>query len=101
MRFHGPWSTGMTLNLDPVTIVNFLLAFIILVLGIVGYKESQNKTVLLIGTAFGLFALSHLITLLGYAAALDWFEIIIRIIAYLIVIYAMLGIVYRKNETLP
>ena len=87
----------MTLNLDPVTVVNFLLAFIILVLGIVEYKKSQNKTVLLIGIAFGVFALSHLITLLGYAATLDWFEIIIRIIAYLIVIYAMLGIVYGKK----
>jgi high-affinity Fe2+/Pb2+ permease len=89
----------MTLNLDPVTIVNFILTFIILVLGIVEYTKSRNTTVLLIGTAFGLFALSHLIILLGYAAMLDWFEIIIRIIAYLIVIYAILGIVYMKNET--
>ncbi len=88
----------MTLNVDPVTMVNFLLAVIILVLGIVEYKKSHNTTVLLIGTAFGLFALSHLVTLLGYAAILSWFLVIIRIIAYLTVIYAMLGIVYMKKE---
>lgn len=90
----------MTLNLDPVTIVNFLLAFIILVLGIVEYKKSHNATVLCIGAAFGLFALSHLITLLGYATILSWPLVIIRIIAYLTVIYAMLGIVYGKKEPL-
>jgi hypothetical protein len=101
VKFHGLWRTGMTLNLDPVTIINFLLAFIILVLGIVEYKKSSNTTVLLVGTAFGLFALSHLLTLLGYAAMLDWFVIIIRIIAYLIVIYAILGLVTKKKETAP
>jgi len=92
----GPGVIEMTLNLDPVTIANFLLAVIILVLGIVGYKKSRNTTVVLVGTAFGLFALSHLITLLGYAAMLEWFVVIIRIIAYLVVIYAILSIIYRK-----
>jgi hypothetical protein len=91
----------MALNLDPVIIVNFLLTLIILVLGIVEYRKSRNTTVLLIGAAFGLFALSHLLTLLGYAAMLDWFIIIIRIIAYLIVIYAILCIVTIKKETSP
>ncbi len=91
----------MMLNLDPVTLVNFLLAFIILVLGIVEYKKSHNTTVLLIGTAFGLFALSHLVTLLGYAAILSWFLVIIRIIAYLTVIYAVPGIVYPKKGPAP
>ena len=91
----------MMLNLDPVTLVNFLLAFIILVLGIAESKKSHNTTVLLIGTAFGLFALSHLVTLLGYAAVLNWFLVIIRIIAYLTVIYAMLGMVYMKKGSFP
>ncbi|HVN74071.1 MAG TPA: hypothetical protein VMT44_05710 [Methanoregula sp.] len=88
----------MTLNLDPVTLVNFLLAVIILVLGTVEYTNSRNATVLLIGAAFGLFALSHLITLLGYAATLSWFLVLIRLVAYLIVICAMVRIVYGKKE---
>jgi hypothetical protein len=89
------------LSLDPVTIVNFFLAVIILVLGMVEYKKSHNTTVLCIGAAFGLFALSHLITLLGYASALSGLLVIIRIIAYLTVIYAMLDIVYFKKEPRP
>jgi len=91
----------MTLNLDPVTVVNFILAVIILVLGMVEYAKSHNATVLFIGTAFGLFAISHLITLLGYADVLSWSLVIIRIIAYLIVIYAMVEIVYLKKRPSP
>ena len=91
----------MTVTLDPVTVVNFLLAVIILLLGIFEYKKSSDTMVLLIGTAFGLFALSHLLTLLGYAAAFDWFIIVIRIIAYLVVIYAILVIVRKNRETSP
>jgi len=89
------------LSLDPVTVVNFFLALIILVLGMVEYKKSHNTTVVCIGAAFGLFALSHLITLLGYAAMLSGVLVVIRIIAYLTVIYAMLGIVYFKKEPGP
>jgi glycerol-3-phosphate acyltransferase PlsY len=101
VKFRGLWSAGMTLTLDPVTVVNFLLGLIILLLGIFEYKKSSDTVVLLIGTAFGLFAFSHLLTLLGYAAALDWFIIVIRIIAYLVVIYAILVIVRKNRETSP
>ncbi|HXX55246.1 MAG TPA: hypothetical protein VEI81_04055 [Methanoregula sp.] len=88
----------MALNLDPVTLLNFLLAVIILVLGTVEYASSRNTTVLLIGAAFGLFALSHLVTLLGYAALLSWFLVLIRLVAYFIVIGAMVRIVYGKKD---
>jgi len=45
---------------------------------------------LLVGIAFGLFALSHLATLLGFREAWETFLIALRTLAYLLVIYALL-----------
>jgi hypothetical protein len=44
---------------------------------------------LYIGLAFGLFGFSHLLTLLGLAAGVASLLIAVRIIAYLLVVFAL------------
>ena len=74
---------------DPVITTNFVLCIVILILGIWAYAKKKGDAALYIGIAFGLFAVSHLMTLLGLAASLTVFLIVIRLIAYLLVVFAL------------
>jgi hypothetical protein len=86
----------MALTWDPITAVNLVLSVIILVLGYWGYKKSSDNVPLYVGTAFGLFGISHLTTLLGLAQSLVSVLIIIRMLAYLIVIFAVYKIAFKR-----
>jgi hypothetical protein len=79
----------MELNLDPIYVVNLVLCVVILLLGYWGYRKRRTVVPLLIGVAFGLFGISHLLTLFGLAG--DWASllIVIRVLAYLTVIFAL------------
>ena len=79
-----------------ITLANLILCVIILAMGIWAYAKKKGDVPLYIGIAFGLFAVSHLITLISIAAALNIFLIIIRLIAYLLVIFALYRIVAKK-----
>ncbi len=81
---------------DPVTTTNFVLCIVILALGKWAYVKKKNDVSLYIGIAFGLFAVSHLMTLLGLAAGLTVFLIAIRLIAYLLVVFALYRILAKK-----
>jgi uncharacterized membrane protein (UPF0136 family) len=81
---------------DPITAVNLVLSFIILVLGYWGYKKSNDKVPLYIGIAFGLFGISHLATLLDLKQSLESVLIIIRTLAYLTVIYAVYTVALKR-----
>ena len=81
---------------DPITAVNLVLSVIILVLGYWGYKKSNDNVSLYVGIAFGLFGVSHLATLLGLAQNLVSLLIIIRTLAYLIVIFAVYKIAFKR-----
>ncbi len=80
---------------DPITAVNLVLSVIILVLGYWGYKKSKDNVSLYVGIAFGLFGLSHLATILGLTQSLVSVLIIIRTLAYLIVIFAVYKIAFK------
>jgi hypothetical protein len=88
----------MAIMFDPITTVNLILSLTILVLGVVAYGKKKNGLALYIGGAFGLFGLSHLLTLLGLAQSLTAFLIVIRTLAYLIVIFAMLTLWKRLTR---
>jgi glycerol-3-phosphate dehydrogenase len=75
---------------DSITVLNFILAVIIFILGVALYGRKKNVMALYIGIAFGLFAISHLATLLDLASGLTVPLIIVRAIAYIIVIVALL-----------
>ena len=86
----------MTFIADPIYITNLVLCIIILVLGILGYRRSRNISPLFIGIAFGLFGVSHLMTLLDLKATLTTFLIVIRTIAYVMVVFALYRIAFRR-----
>ncbi len=86
----------MTFIADPIYITNLILCIIILVLGCIGYKKSGDMSPLWIGIAFGLFGVSHLMTLLGLKDALTTFLIVIRTIAYLLVVFALYRVAFKR-----
>jgi hypothetical protein len=73
--------------MDPVITVNFVFCVIIVILGYLGYRKKHDTLPILIGTAFGLFGISHLLTLLSFTEATTL--IVIRGLAYLTVIFAL------------
>jgi hypothetical protein len=81
---------------DPITFVNLVLCIVILLLGIWGFKKHKYSIPILVAIAFGIFGLSHLMELLGLKQTLTTFLIIIRTIAYLLVVYAVYRIAFRR-----
>jgi len=92
-----------------VTLINLVLTTIILILGIWAYFKRRSDVTakgskaiaipdvaLYIGVAFGLFAVSHALTLAGLATSWQTFIIVIRVIAYLLVIFALCRILMKK-----
>jgi hypothetical protein len=79
-----------------VTSINLVLCIVILALGIWAFIKKKWDVPLYIGIAFGLFGVSHALTLAGLAASLDAFVIVIRVIAYLLVIVALCRILMKK-----
>ena len=79
----------MVYNLDVMTTVNLGLSILILIVGCRGYIKYKDKTPFHVGVAFGLFAVSHLITLLGMERALESTMVLIRIFGYLIVLFTL------------
>jgi len=86
----------MSLNLDPVTVVNAALCVIILIMGYLGYINKGDKMPLFIGIAFGLFGISHIIQLLGLGESLMNGVVAVRVLAYLIVVLSLSGAVVKK-----
>jgi len=101
-----------------ITTINLILTTIILVLGISAFVKRKRDVALYrlgssegsvpakaiaipevslyIGIAFGLFAVSHALTLAGLAKNLEAFIITIRIIGYLLVMVAPARILMKK-----
>lgn len=75
--------------MDLMASMNFVLCVVIAALGIVVYSKKKDATSLYLGIASALFGLSRLTTLAGLAGALAEFLIIIRTIAYLVVVFAL------------
>ena len=82
--------------MDAITLVNLILCIIIVGLGCVGYRKAKDKWPLYIAISFGLFGLSHLLTLLGLKVTLEAFLVAIRTIAYLLVIYIVYRVAFKK-----
>ena len=79
----------MAIEWDPILFVNQVLCIIIVLLGILCYRRSHESLPLFIGAAFGLFGVSHAATLLGFKVPLTLPLIVIRALAYILVIYAL------------
>ena len=77
---------------------NLTLCVIIIALGIWTCIKKKVDWPLYIGIAFGLFGISHLVTLMGLASGLPYFLIAIRLIAYLLVIYTLVMALVKKQK---
>lgn len=86
----------MQFHWEALTIVNLILCIVIFTFGLVSWQRTKVGVELYVGTAFGLFGLSHLATLLGWNVALNTFLIIVRTLAYLLVTYALVRSACRK-----
>jgi len=84
--------------MDAITLVNLILSIIILIMGIWAYAAGRARSILYVGIAFGLFALTHLLTLVGLAAGLSMLVLIVRILGYLLVIYAIYIVITKKKN---
>jgi len=74
---------------DPVIIINLILCIVIFIFGYAAYRKSNNVNPLLIGTAFGLFGLSHLNTLLGLTLFPEITFVLLRLCGYILVAAAL------------
>jgi Ca2+/Na+ antiporter len=74
--------------------INLLLCIIIFILGCWGYAKTKKKTPFYIGSAFGLFAVSHLSTVMGVERTQVLANILIRIFGYAIVALSL----YHMNS---
>jgi len=81
-----------------IVVINLILCVVILILGVMGYQRSRSAVPLYIGIAFGLFGLSHLATLLGLKESLEALLIVVRIVAYLIVVFAVYKIAFSSKK---
>lgn len=82
-------SIAMAIEWDPILFVNLVLCIIIVLLGILSYRRSHESLPLFVAAAFGLFGISHAATLLGFRIPLTIPLIVIRALAYLLVVYAL------------
>jgi hypothetical protein len=88
----------MNLNTDPVLTVNLTLCIVIFALGLYEFSQRRSPVELYVGIAFGLFGVSHLLGILGLSAALTTPLIIIRLAAYLLVIYGLYTAMAGKKK---
>ena len=69
-----------------INAVNLFLCVLILALGCYDYMRTKKKAPFHIGVAFGLFAVTHVISLFGVQGSFAATNILIKVFAYLIVL---------------
>lgn len=68
---------------------NLILCLGIFIVGYLVYKEKKDKLSFNIALAFGLFAASHFIALLGIRGGAVITLVVIRVIGYLVILIAL------------
>jgi hypothetical protein len=79
----------MALFLDPVVAANLIFDLAILCLGVILYKRRESSLALWVGIGFAFFAVSYILTILGFGADQP-ILVPLRIIGYLSVIFGLL-----------
>lgn len=87
----------MPLNLDLIEATNLILAATILILGVWIYERKKETLALYVASGFGLFALSHALTLLGYGD-LQTVIIPMRALGYLAIIAGLVLLLLRAEK---
>ena len=79
----------MVLDLDPIYIANLLLSLIIVSGGLYAYLRSKSRIPLYIALGFFLFGLTHLSSIMGLDSNFELYNIVIRVISCLIIIFGL------------
>lgn len=87
----------MNLDWDPIVVVNLVLCVFICALGLAGWRRSGNRLPLYVGIAFGLFGVSHAATILELSKSLEAALIVVRTIAYLLVVFALYRLAFERD----
>lgn len=82
----------MVINLDPVTILNFVFCIIIVILGCWEYRKKDSLIALYIALTFGFFGVAHLAIILGVNSS-NIAILTVRSVGYLVIIYALYKVV--------
>ncbi len=80
-----------------IYVINLILCVVIFIFGLMGWRRSDKSLPLYIAIAFGLFGLSHLAAVLELASEMATTLIIIRLAAYLIVVYAVYKVAFGSK----
>jgi hypothetical protein len=91
-------SLGMTIIWDPIYLLNVVLCFIIMVVGYWGHKKTGDMLPYYIALAYGIFAISHFLSLLSIKGNLEYFLIAIRTIGYLIITFALSTLIFKPRK---
>jgi len=83
--------------MNTIYVINLVMTTVIMIAGLIGWRLSGKAVPLYLGIAFGLLALSHLVTVLGQAAQLEALLIVVRLAAYLIVLYAVYKVAFDSR----
>jgi uncharacterized membrane protein (UPF0136 family) len=82
---------------DLVSGINIVLCLIIVILGILIYTRKGEISALLIGIAFGLFAISHIYSVLGLGTSWEGALITARICGYILIVAALYLVLTSGN----
>lgn len=83
---------------DPVLLINLLLCITIFILGMAGYRRTGSDLPFMVAIAFGLFGISHLLTLLGFGTALETILIAVRTLGYVLIIFTLTSLLSRTGR---
>jgi len=75
--------------MNAINVVNTALCIMIVLLGYWGYMQHRQKALLIIGLAFGLFGVSHVVKMAGLETSWMNAMIITRTAGYLLVVLAL------------
>lgn len=86
----------MCYNLNPLVLFNMTLCIVIFIIGCGGYAGTKKKAVFHIGAAFGLFAMSHLITLMRIQGSYYYAIVLINAFGYSIIALSLYHMASEK-----
>lgn len=76
-------------GLDLATLLNTMMSLLVLIAGCVAYVVTKDNRPFHVGVAFGLFAVSHVIELMGIEKLFEPTVLIIRAFGYLIILFTI------------
>jgi len=82
--------------MNALALLYLVFCFVVCGFGIWVYGKKKDSVPLYIGIAFGLFGIDRLIVLLGLASGLGILGIVLRIVAYLLVLFALYKALVKK-----